>query len=157
VWCSGQTRCPVKAEIAGSNPVIPADKIERRIEARVRCKGDYPLLFLVHGLKHEAEQPVPRERAGISPDLSEIHQSLCCLQGIPHERRGGLCDLGLSVGILLVVDRRDVSPFVELLQPLKAVKFHVVSWEDTLAWIGQSDREAEDALQAFYEKSLLFN
>ena len=24
VWCSGQTRCPVKAETAGSNPVIPA-------------------------------------------------------------------------------------------------------------------------------------
>ena len=25
VWCSGPTRCPVKAETAGSNPVIPAE------------------------------------------------------------------------------------------------------------------------------------
>jgi hypothetical protein len=40
---------------------------------------------------------------------------------------------------------------------LDAIRLHVLSWEDALAWIGQSDPEAERVLWAFYEKCLLYN
>jgi len=53
----------------------------------------------------------------------------------------------------------DLEPWYrEWFEPvLDAISLQTLSWEDTLAWIGQSDQEAERALQAFYEKCLLFN
>jgi hypothetical protein len=40
---------------------------------------------------------------------------------------------------------------------LDAINLQILSWEDALVWIGQSDQKAERALQAFYEKCLLYN
>lgn len=40
---------------------------------------------------------------------------------------------------------------------LDVIRLQILSWEDTLTWIGQSDEEAERTLQVFYEKCLLYN
>ena len=51
MWCSGLTRCPVKAETEGSNPFIPA-KPPGQLAGRFACR--HPYASFARGESHEA-------------------------------------------------------------------------------------------------------
>lgn len=93
VWCSGLTRCPVKAETAGSNPVTSASpnfpltghlvKGEERGEFGSRLHGRDPFVFHDDLLEQQPRQPVPLLLRRPLPALGDV----CQQHGQPGEVR----------------------------------------------------------------------